>query len=1026
MAVEGENLGTAAIYLTVDTTSMDAGIAKAKTKLAGMSAEAEKQYTALTASQRKVADSLVKQAELINKTTAERIAYNAQLKIGGALGDEIAAKALAQAQATTAAQQESVAAAKAATEAQAEMAAAEDARFKQIARDAMAEVEARQAITAATMEQARANAALAEASGAGATGGAAQAIGALDSATVKQQIADYAALDAIMGKKVATTEEIAAAEAALDRLQAAGMISNEELAASFEALDVVTAAETKALQANSVAQLENAAAKGVNSRTTYELGIGVGEIASGNINRLKRTGAALANSLGVLKFIMTPVGAGLTALVAAAAAVGVGMEKGAGEIDAYNEALAKTGDISGLTSQQLNAMSATVAKATGDTQHAVAQVLAQVVSTGKFIGDANQNVAQFAVAIEGLGGKATQAISLMASFGDDPVKGVAKLNDAYHLLSASVVDQVDALAEQGRTEEATALAERDAAKAATDRVNNLKSSLVGLPALAHDVGSAFKSMWDKIMDSGRQGLPTDPLARQLELDKASLASLQQKLDAWQKASQSGDASIAGNAALWLRDNGANIKAQIQTLSARVDSEQASADLPGVMQKLGDETARVNEAYQSSLPKEQQIAQQVTAATKAHEDMLAKLKALGASQQAINQENANYLRELETFANKSKVEKSPRAKAAPTDHSDKLRQMGIDDIQKQIAEAGKEADAQAKSAAEVKAFTDNLNAQLQTRKQVLDLQVQAVGMGSKEVQQQQELLQIQQQYEQKQAQLDREHADHARGMTDEAYAQESAALKAHYDADVALTKQHYQQMDAAQANWVNGAIAAMQNWADQGMMVADQVKGLFTDAFGQMNDALVNFVQTGKLSFSKLADSIIADLVRMELRIVESKILQSVLGAFLGGNTATSFDSNGTFFSFAKGDVFNSPSLSQYSGGVYDSPKLFKFASGGVFGEAGPEAIMPLSRGSDGKLGVKATGGGGNTTVIVENHSDSKAQVQQSKDSSGGDIIKVIVGQAVSEVDKRIARGGSTGQMIQQVFGLNRRGVPVAG
>ncbi|HET7592925.1 MAG TPA: hypothetical protein VFK00_07985, partial [Rhodanobacteraceae bacterium] len=65
MAVEGENLGTAAIYLTVDTTSMDAGIAKAKTKLAGMSAEAEKQYTAMTASQRKVADSLVKQAELI-------------------------------------------------------------------------------------------------------------------------------------------------------------------------------------------------------------------------------------------------------------------------------------------------------------------------------------------------------------------------------------------------------------------------------------------------------------------------------------------------------------------------------------------------------------------------------------------------------------------------------------------------------------------------------------------------------------------------------------------------------------------------------------------------------------------------------------------------------------------------------------------------------------------------------------------------------------------------------------------------
>src|SRR6185437_14446180 len=168
MAIEGENLGVATIYLTVDKTSMDATIGKAKLQLAGMGAEASKQYDAMSASQQKMAQGLVKQADLINKTTAERIAYNAQLKVGGALGDEIAAKALANAQAAVGAQQDVTAATKAAADAQ----------------DAMAEVEARQAITAATMEQARANAALAEASGAGAAGGAAQAIGALDSATV--------------------------------------------------------------------------------------------------------------------------------------------------------------------------------------------------------------------------------------------------------------------------------------------------------------------------------------------------------------------------------------------------------------------------------------------------------------------------------------------------------------------------------------------------------------------------------------------------------------------------------------------------------------------------------------------------------------------------------------------------------------------------------------------------------------------------------------------------------------------------
>jgi len=98
----------------------------------------------------------------------------------------------------------------------------------------------------------------------------------------------------------------------------------------------------------------------------------------------------------------------------------------------------------------------------------------------------------------------------------------------------------------------------------------------------------------------------------------------------------------------------------------------------------------------------------------------------------------------------------------------------------------------------------------------------------------------------------------------------------------------------------------------------------------------------------------------------------------------------------------------------------------VFAEAGPEAVVPLSRGPNGRLGIDAHGTGSGTTVIVENHSDSQAQVQQSKDGNGNDLIRVIVGQAINGVNSEIARGGSTYKTLQQTFGLNRRGVPVAG
>lgn len=205
----------------------------------------------------------------------------------------------------------------------------------------------------------------------------------------------------------------------------------------------------------------------------------------------------------------------------------------------------------------------------------------------------------------------------------------------------------------------------------------------------------------------------------------------------------------------------------------------------------------------------------------------------------------------------------------------------------------------------------------------------------------------------------------------------------------------------------------------------------------MADSLANFVTTGKGNFGDLVKSILADLVKMEARILISRVLTSlfmrsgttIASNYMAGGGATYAASGvnwnvGTLGTNANGGVYSSPSLSQYSGGVYDSPRFFTFANGGVFGEAGPEAIMPLSRGPDGKLGVK--GAGSNVTVIVENHSDSKAEVSQSKDSNGNDILKVMIGAAVNEVNKQIGRGGSTAQVLQQTFGLSRRGVPVAG
>ncbi|WNV96816.1 hypothetical protein RRJ51_00010 [Klebsiella pneumoniae] len=132
-------------------------------------------------------------------------------------------------------------------------------------------------------------------------------------------------------------------------------------------------------------------------------------------------------------------------------------------------------------------------------------------------------------------------------------------------------------------------------------------------------------------------------------------------------------------------------------------------------------------------------------------------------------------------------------------------------------------------------------------------------------------------------------------------------------------------------------------------------------------------------FSSLTQSIIKNLVDMAAQaLVTSSVMQTIMGvvgagvSIAGGvsgaadvGAGTAIQNAGNNFNFqipgyAKGGVFDSPSLSAYSNQVYDSPQLFAFAKGaGVFGEAGPEAIMPLTRAGDGSLGVRAVGSGQN-------------------------------------------------------------------
>lgn len=93
--------------------------------------------------------------------------------------------------------------------------------------------------------------------------------------------------------------------------------------------------------------------------------------------------------------------------------------------------------------------------------------------------------------------------------------------------------------------------------------------------------------------------------------------------------------------------------------------------------------------------------------------------------------------------------------------------------------------------------------------------------------------------------------------------------------------------------------------------------------------------------------------------IVDKLLNNVIDALFQvnsfGGSGGLFGIIGSLFGFAKGGVFNQSGVTAFAkGGVVNTPTVFPFAKGiGLMGEAGPEAIMPLRRGADGRLGVSA-------------------------------------------------------------------------
>lgn len=228
-----------------------------------------------------------------------------------------------------------------------------------------------------------------------------------------------------------------------------------------------------------------------------------------------------------------------------------------------------------------------------------------------------------------------------------------------------------------------------------------------------------------------------------------------------------------------------------------------------------------------------------------------------------------------------------------------------------------------------------------------------GQGERMRSRMKEMLDIRTEFERKNAELQSQFQEGK--VSEDLYAQELELNKKYYDERLTDQEAYYSAADAMREDFISGANEGFANWADSASDYASQASEMVSSSMSGLMDNISSQLSGNKVSWADWALSIskMMSKILLQAMMVNSFKSMSGMGGWMG--SVGGFMSG--LFKNAKGGVYDSRSLSAYSNQIVSTPTFFAFAKGaGLMGEAGPEAIMPLTRSADGSLGVRMVGG----------------------------------------------------------------------